>query len=566
MFDPAYIVALIGFGLVACYLSTLLHELGHVLCAWLAGAVPTSFGLGMGRVYFVRSVWGIRFYLGARGSMSGLCFALFPQLLPGRCEMITYYSGGIVANSIVAALAFTAAIRWPTERAALFGYALGGVNLLIALLAAIPYSTRVGSAVQRSDGCLILLSWLRRSVSAPADELRLAECMSVLLQEIGDLRSLRANIVQAADTWCDLGDASRARELLDKAAAIPVDPLPPYRAFETLIRASAASAAGDLERADTFCREAEQDFLQLNHPNGLLISAIVRAGLLRKRGNPEDLAAYYGQLATNPEIRRVWPGSHLHRRLLTCVRANLEAGGTEAIVAAYEVTPACLRSPLHDLQTYRSAAREFARGARHQLAASAYARALEAIAALDETFAGADRVRFRLAQAGLIGEARASLRSIGREELAARLDSFFPSRSQIEQLEVAAREKQHQLTGWLLRWGLLTVLLNLAVIATALAIVPPRLPGDGTFEATADTFTSFGRRAEDLFGSGPVIFGLLLAFCTGCAVVFGLPVALASRWVTALRWLGAFLVLMFSAIPWLLCPMVFCLLALRGLF
>jgi hypothetical protein len=48
------------------YASTFLHELGHALAARLAGAVPTSFGMGTGRPFFAGSVGGCRVFLGAR--------------------------------------------------------------------------------------------------------------------------------------------------------------------------------------------------------------------------------------------------------------------------------------------------------------------------------------------------------------------------------------------------------------------------------------------------------------------------------------------------------------------
>jgi membrane-associated protease RseP (regulator of RpoE activity) len=85
MLDAALASVLVMLAIcISYYVSVILHEFGHVLAGKLAGVVPTSFGLGRGRIVFVRSVLGMRFYIGARGSSGGQTYFLIPQLLPGR--------------------------------------------------------------------------------------------------------------------------------------------------------------------------------------------------------------------------------------------------------------------------------------------------------------------------------------------------------------------------------------------------------------------------------------------------------------------------------------------------
>src|SRR5580692_8388895 len=86
------------------YVSVFFHELGHVVCGRLSGAVPLSFGLGMGRVFFVCSVGGVRFYVGARRPFQGITFLLYPQLVPEGWRRACTLSGGILANSLATAL------------------------------------------------------------------------------------------------------------------------------------------------------------------------------------------------------------------------------------------------------------------------------------------------------------------------------------------------------------------------------------------------------------------------------------------------------------------------------
>ena len=53
------------------YVSGFLHELGHAVCASLSGAEVTSFGMGIGRPFWVGTWRGGRVYLGRRKPFQG---------------------------------------------------------------------------------------------------------------------------------------------------------------------------------------------------------------------------------------------------------------------------------------------------------------------------------------------------------------------------------------------------------------------------------------------------------------------------------------------------------------
>jgi hypothetical protein len=529
------------------YLSVFPHELGHVIAGKLAGVVPTSFGVGRGRVFLSCSIWGMRFFVGARGlfDLDGYTIILVPQLLPGPLRMTLIFSGGMAVNAIIAALSYEATRLWPSAAFATYGYVLCAANVLLVFIAAIPYRLRVGAAVARSDGYAILNAWLGRTETSPATELASTEALCALFRETADFRGLRANLVRTADVWCKLGDPGRAKQLIDSAEATSVEPLPAHRAYEKLVRASIASEAEQLEDAETLCRAAIKDFLELNHANGLLLAEIVRGGLLRKRGDGQEVAEYYKNLAANPTILKHRQfGEAYRRRFLACQHGFLEGRGTEAVLSSYEAAPARQRSSYQDLQTYRSAARRFAQTGTHALAAAAYAQALEAIAALDKTFTKTDRKQFRLAQAGLIVEAQAELRALIREEEAARLDSFFPSIPEDGCSEKAAGDQRDTRWGRLLRWGSVLSVFNIAVV-----VVLAKWLAQRSREFTgATTGNIFGDQVFDRLDRAA--FALVATLVAGA--IFCLLLIIVKRWVPSLRRITSYLILGFSILPWIM--------------
>jgi tetratricopeptide (TPR) repeat protein len=287
-----------------------------------------------------------------------------------------------------------------------------------------------------SDGEQILRILRGRDRTEPGDLLREFRTLSRVWRESGDWRALRAHTVVVAQCWAGLGDAGRAQELLEEARGVDAEPSRPHRAYETLVGGEVALARGDLAGAGSQFTEAEAEFRRLDHPAGLLLTALARGRLLLRLGDTAATLTYFEEVATSPLLRRL-PALRplVDRQIRYCRYERPGGGGVDASLADYESLPPHERSPLQDRQVYTEVAAARERAGRHEQAAEAYGRALEAVAALDQSFSDPDRERFRSTQSGLIRAAQKSLRATGREEEAAKVDSFFLPAAEIERQE-----------------------------------------------------------------------------------------------------------------------------------
>src|SRR5262249_35593140 len=145
------------------------HELGHVLVARAVGLLVNSFGLGTARPFLTLSVCGVRFFLCRSRPLQGLTFCFVPELSPPRRKLVPFFAAGLLANGLLALVAF---ILWKSVS---WGQPLWGlvalVNALFAVTNLIPFERRVGNAIMRSDGRLMLLALRRRPVTMPASAL-----------------------------------------------------------------------------------------------------------------------------------------------------------------------------------------------------------------------------------------------------------------------------------------------------------------------------------------------------------------------------------------------------------
>lgn len=528
------------------YVSGFLHEAGHALCTRLSGGMCPSFGMGLGRLFLVVPVGRSRVYFGFRKPFQGVAFAIYPQLLPARWCQAVMMAGGIAANALVAVLTLALAVAFWSAAPVLLTFAL--VNGLMAVMNAIPFRVRVGPMTLRSDGAQILRILLDRNEVEPGDLLRTFRVLGSLWRESGDLLTLRYSTAGVADYWNELGDPGRARVLLEEARSLPVEPPPPLRAFETLVDGSTALAQGDLAAAGARIGEAETEFRQLDHSTGLLLTELVRASLLLRLGDTGAALACYEELATNPLLRWQRTLRSIVRRQIAMCRCELPGGGgAEASLATYEALPRHERTPLKDLQVYKEVARDLSKAGRHEEAAAAYGRALEAVAALDRTLSEPDRERFRTVQTGLVLAARDCFQAAGKEEEAVQLHSFFESTARKEQ--EADDEKVRRVARSRLWRGLALSVVNTAVTAAALFFVfsiPPLAAGAAPPGRYAPPRPG---QPESVVLAALGIF--LMGFFTACGVGIGLPAAAAGRWFPKLRPFAANLILTCASIPWL---------------
>lgn len=533
------------------YFSALLHEAGHAVCGWLAGATPTSFGMGTGRLFLVVPLGRTRLFFGLQQPLQGIAFSLFPQLLPARRNAFAFSAGGIVANAFGATLFFGFAAAWPAAK--VFWLICAGWNGFVAVINLIPVTVKVGQVTARSDGAS-MLGLVRGSERLdPAQFLRTFAGLTELWRSAGDWRALHTYSVGAAAVWLQLGDPERARQLLVEAGALPGERLVPHRAYETYIRSLTALEMDERDETSALLLEAEADFRSLDHPVGLLLCALARGRLLHRCGDVAAAVACYETLATNRALAgrpELCADVHLAQCLARCDLPD--GGGTVAAITAYEARPARVRTPLSQLQVYKEAAKTFLKEGKPEPAASAHSQALAAAASLDATFADADRDCFRLAQSRWIAEAQACLRGLGREEEAARLDDFFPSPEQLKcRAETVAEEARRTRHRWMLRWGFGLLLFNVVVVALAVVISFLAEPSGPPAGEPVSAGVAFRRTFDQHFGFWGLILAMLLIFWTTCAAAFGLPLALAGCWLPRMRRVAAGAVFLSAILPWL---------------
>jgi tetratricopeptide (TPR) repeat protein len=482
----------------------------------------------------------------------GITFILDPRLIPERWRTACYLAGGIAANAVAALLALACAAAQP--RAAILWLTAAAVNALFAVLNLVPFSFRIAGATFRSDGAQILRALRGTDTSSPGDLFRTLRALSGLWRGVGDLRVLRSSTVHAAASWAERGDSAHALELLDEAGAIPAEMPPALQAYLMLTRGLALLAKSEVDAAATAVDEAEAEFRRLDHPAGSLLAAIARGDLLWERGDREAAAALYEAALTSPLVARLPALRALLHNQIRVYRCELPGGGGgEALLADYEATPARERSPSLDRYVYRKAGEVFGRAGRHERAAAAYARALEAVAALDEALDGPDRERFRLAQVPLIEEAKAGLRQVGRDEDAALLDNCFQDRAARERQQAEGREEAKRRLDRILPYGLALTVLNVVV---ALAVPRWYFPAPGA--QTTGRPTSHNPLLTDTAIAVATVWGLV-TLCTGIALAVGLPLLLLGYWLPNCRRLAAGLFLSLGVFGWCLGGLLFAL-------
>jgi tetratricopeptide (TPR) repeat protein len=539
---PTFVIVLLSI-LPVFYISLFLHELGHVICARLTGWAPTSVGMGTGRLFLVVPVGGCRVYFSTRKPFQGGNFTHYPRLLPTRWRKAGVIAGGGLANTLVTALSLASVAVLPSAAVILFTFA--GVNAFFALTALIPFSTRVGPTTAWSDGALILRVLRGRRLAGAGDYFRLLHALSGLWRESGDLKALRVFTVSAAALWSKLGDAARARELLEEARGIAADIPPTLRIYEKLVAAEAALAAGDLAAAGSQMDEVEAEFRALHHPAGLLLTALARGRWLLSSGDAAAALACYESIEVDPLLRGQDETirAEVYRQQLICRRAVQGGKGTDEPLIEYDLPRSFEPLPLLDLLAYKGLAEVYARIGRNRHAAAAYGRALDAVAALDAAISEPDRERFRASQSGLIRATQDSLRANGEEEEAARLDTFFAPAG-VEEKDVKNKEQDPGLRKKFRR-GVALALLNLAVVVAVWLLVPP-YP-----EQTAPSLAAGQPNWTRLTYTLCVSFGTsLMGISTACGLGLGLLGAAASRSDPRFRALGANLILTLSMLPW----------------
>src|SRR5262249_40178641 len=154
------------------------------------------------------SVWslhGTRIFFCLARPFNGLTFAFHPRILPSRARVVAFLAGGILFNFGLALTSF-ALLRWTSwGRAAWLVLSMVNVGLPIGSLT--PYRYRVGKAVLRSDGLLILQALRAGTYPHPsAVAVQGVEFIQALSSSVGDRVLAHLNLLGGAEAWADLED------------------------------------------------------------------------------------------------------------------------------------------------------------------------------------------------------------------------------------------------------------------------------------------------------------------------------------------------------------------------
>jgi hypothetical protein len=144
--------------------------------------------------------------------------------------MVAFLAGGILANGL---LALVSLALW---RSAVWGRALWltflYINGFFAMINLVPFQKKVGTAVLRSDGRLMVLALLNRSASMPAPVfIQFVKVLRGLWESIGDRLVFEANMQVSAACWAELGLCLRRVNKAEAAARV-VGPLLSIEGFQ----------------------------------------------------------------------------------------------------------------------------------------------------------------------------------------------------------------------------------------------------------------------------------------------------------------------------------------------
>jgi hypothetical protein len=448
---------------VAFYVSIIVHELGHAICARLSGFTLTSFGLGTGRPFLTLRFRQISFYLAGDHPFQGLTFVVTSWPAPPPLPTALFLAGGILANGLLAL--FSLYWWWFLPGGSPWGLSFALVNGFFFLVNLIPTALRVGPAELRSDAAL-LLSVLYHGIlpQVPTLPIGMVRQFRGLWRAIRDARGLHAHLIGAAHSWVELGIPDRARELLHEAEKIPLSAPSPHLAFglalQGLINNDATVSASQFDRA-------VQEFSGLGENGGVFLIRCWRAERDLLAGNAEEALGILDEVAHDP-ILGADPGI---RGSLLAARIEAHAlqnnGSTvKELWREYQALPQEKRSAADDLRTMRCLALFFARRGRKRAARLAFFRTLRTAQQVLLSLADReDQETFRRALSPFLREAQRYFRETGHSRQSHKLPRLLPSAENLEKKAERKRERP----GTRLLLGILVMTVNL-VLGIPLAI------------------------------------------------------------------------------------------------
>ena len=208
-------------------IAVLLHEVGHLLFAKIAGGSPRRMVLGKGHKVAQAKYKGVKIILNSNLN-SGLAYAAFDNLNYIRWKLFFYISGGFVINFIIAGTFFIFfGISIDISDGILFSSSIIISHFLAGVSALIPYRSNYQGLKLNSDG----LSILKIPFYKKPDLLRLTSVNDLLdaydfLEEkqykkaiyiYENHKSDKASILNLnlGIAYIKIGDYEKARELIE---------------------------------------------------------------------------------------------------------------------------------------------------------------------------------------------------------------------------------------------------------------------------------------------------------------------------------------------------------------
>ncbi len=527
-------------GVIAIYLSVILHELGHAVMARLCGFLVTSLGLGFGGKSLAFSVGRTRVYWTTSRPLQGLTFTFAPDLYASRWSYVAMLAGGVIANALAAGVCL--GLWWHGGPWASMWGVVAAVNGML-LTSILPLQMQVGGLTLRSDGAQILDRIRGKAEVLAPLIIQNVRALRGHLGAVGDRLGLRVNLVCAGLACEELGLTGPAEATLAEAETVPVsDPPAVLQPLERLLRATIARQSGRFEEAEIEAELAETDFRELGHEVGLLLASVMRADLQAITDLPGALALLEG-LRSHPlltwraELRAILQASRL-RLLCSCDDAEV----VDQACREYEEVRRLSPSDTREIGVQWALAQWAERRGDLARAVDAYEAMLKGHASLVKMWADpADAEEFREAQAFRLDAAEACLARAGRSvaDVTPELGSDFSA-------VVQAREEAHrQRDGLFRKAGRRLFLVNVAVGASVLGLIL----------AERTDFFQRPLTPRSIPVSSPQLLGMFLAAVLLALTAFGgaavLVVRLLGRGTPSLRRNYGKMVVFWAVFPWM---------------
>jgi tetratricopeptide (TPR) repeat protein len=462
--------------IVVLYVSTFAHEVGHALLGRAAGFAVNSFGLGLGRPWFVAGIGRTRVYLCSKRPFQGITFIVFRQLCSPPARTIAMLAGGLLVHMLLFLLAFLLWWLWPQGQWIWLGVAY--INGLLLLVSAWPRGFAIGASTLRTDGMLIR-EVLRDRVflTPPTQSLQMLSTFRDHWAAIGDVLTLRSYLIAGAFARIELEDWEGASQLLDEATAMGESTPSLLRGREALARYSVAAHGGERDRALEAITAAEDAFRAAGDDGGLLVVSAERMRMRVAAGDACAPMVGIDDLLARPLARElpILRESFLELKLRACVDLE-DAEGAREVVTAYEARERSRRSRTRDLLVYKAMAGFYARQRDWESAEPAYRKGIEAIVSILESWPVAEEQRrFAERQSRFLDEVRECFHSLKKPTEAESLLALILTPEVLQTRAADAKKARDRRLFRTALWMLLVDFIGAGVLIWAFP--GPNLPG-----------------------------------------------------------------------------------------